>query len=499
MDNPVEIKKEPSSKIVEPLIFERSVEGRRGVVFPKCDVPAKPVSELVPSHLLRAKAPALPQVSEFDVVRHFTRLSQLNFSADTNFYPLGSCTMKYNPKVNEKTSSLPGFTHAHPYQKDEDIQGTLDLLWQLEKFLCELTGLDAFSLHPAAGAQGELVGIMVARKYFESKNEKRTKVIVPDSAHGTNPASAALAGFSVVSVPSNKKGRVDKEALRKVLGPDVAFVMITCPNTIGLFEDEIEEISKMVHDAGALLYMDGANFNALVGLAEPAKLGFDVMHINLHKTFSVPHGGGGPGAGPLGVKKFLEEFLPLPRIQKNGTEFKFITDKNASIGQVRAFFGNTGALVRAYTYILTLGQDGLQGVSQNAILNANYLMSKLKGLFKPHVAEFCMHECVLSGTEFAAKGIKTLDIVKRLLDHGFYAPTIYFPLIVPEAMMVEPTETESKKSMDDFVTAMNAIVAEAKANPAMVQTAPHTTPVRRLDEVTAARSPVLKWRPGLAQ
>ncbi len=488
---------EQKSKVIEPLIFEMSVETRRGTTFPKCDVPEKKISNLIPANLLRKKPPQLPQVSEFDVVRHFTRLSKLNFCADTNFYPLGSCTMKYNPKVNEKTSALAGFTHVHPYQIDSEIQGTLELLWQLEKFLCELTGLDAFSLHPAAGAQGELAGLMIARNYFESRKETRTKVLVPDSAHGTNPASATIAGFSVVSVPSNARGRVDKAALQKALGPDVAFVMITCPNTLGLFEDDIQEISRMVHAAGALLYMDGANFNALVGLAEPAKLGFDMMHINLHKTFSVPHGGGGPGAGPLGVKKSLEKFLPMPRIEKHNNEFKLITHEKMSIGQVRAFFGNTGALVRAYTYILALGLDGLTGVSQNAILNANYLLSKLKPLFRPYVAETCMHECVLTGSEYAKEGIKTLDIVKRLLDYGFYAPTIYFPLIVPEAMMVEPTESESKKSMDDFVAAMRMIAAEAKSDPEKVQTAPHTTPVRRLDEVTAARSPILKWSPGL--
>ncbi len=487
---------EMNRKVLEPLVFEHSVETRRGITFPKCDVPEKKAASLVPQNQLRSKAPQLPQLSEFDVVRHYTRLSQLNFCADTNFYPLGSCTMKYNPKVNEKTSGLSGFTNAHPYQGDADIQGTLELLWQLERFLCELTGLDAFSLHPAAGAQGELVGLMVARNYFESKKEKRTQVLVPDSAHGTNPASAALAGFSVVSIPSNDRGRINKEALQKALSPEVAFVMITCPNTLGLFEDDIQEIADMVHKAGALLYMDGANFNALVGLAEPAKLGFDVMHINLHKTFSVPHGGGGPGAGPLGVKKHLEKFLPLPRIQKEGDTFKLITEEKLSIGQVRAFFGNTGALVRAYTYILSLGLDGLAGVSRNAILNANYLMAKLKPYYKPYIQEACMHECVLTGIDYAKQGVKTLDIVKRLLDYGFYAPTIYFPLIVPEAMMVEPTETESKKSMDDFVTAMRQISEEAKRDPDKLRSAPHGTPVRRLDEVTAARNPYLKWKPG---
>lgn len=500
----------------EPLIFERSVEGKRGVTFPQPFSLKGQGNEI--KKFLRKNPPKLPEVSEPEVVRHFTRLSQLNFSADTHFYPLGSCTMKYNPKVNEVTSALPGFSNAHPYQSDSTVQGTLELLYKLEKILCELTGMDAFSLHPAAGAQGELVGLLIAKAYFESRREKRTKVIVPDTAHGTNPASAALAGFSVVSVPSNKKGRTDTESLKKMLDQETALVMITCPNTLGLFEDEIEKIAELVHADGALLYMDGANFNALVGLVQPAKLGFDMMHLNLHKTFSVPHGGGGPGAGPVGVKKFLEKFLPMPRIEKEQNHFVLKTgfhserrkesghskeneilrstqnDNNCSIGQVRAFFGNTEALIRAYTYILNLGIDGLKNVSENAILNANYLLVHLKDTFQPFVNENCMHECVLSASEYAKNGIKTLDIVKRLLDYGFYAPTIYFPLIVPEALMVEPTETESKKSLDDFLAAMKKIIQECKENPALVHSAPHTTPVKRLDEVTAARNPILRWK-----
>ena len=485
-------------KTLEPLIFELSVPGRRGTTFPRPETAFKENKTALPHDVTRKKAPRLPEVSEFDVVRHFTRISQLNFSADTNFYPLGSCTMKYNPKVNERTSALPGFAQLHPYQTSRLTQGTLELLWNLERILCELTGMGAFSLHPAAGAQGELAGLLVAHAYFDSIKEKRTKVLVPDSAHGTNPASAALAGYSVISVPSNKRGRIDKDALKKALGGDVSLVMITCPNTLGLFEDQILEVAQMVHDCGALLYMDGANFNALVGLVEPAKLGFDIMHLNLHKTFSVPHGGGGPGAGPVGVKKSLEKFLPLPRIEKNGNAFHLQTNSKSSIGQLRSFFGNTGALVRAYTYIMTLGQDGLKSVSENAILNANYLLVHLKEIFKPFIDETCMHECVLSAVEYEKNGIRTLDIVKRLLDYGFYAPTVYFPLIVPEAMMLEPTETESKKSMDDFIKAMKSIIEESKINPALVQTAPHTTPVRRLDEVAAARTPILKWSPELA-
>ncbi|MBI2915694.1 MAG: aminomethyl-transferring glycine dehydrogenase subunit GcvPB [Elusimicrobia bacterium] len=477
-----------------PLIFEQTVSGRRGTTFPSSGISVSDAKNLIPEQFLRKEPALLAEVSEPDVVRHYTRLSQLNFSADTHFYPLGSCTMKHNPKINEKISSLPGFTHAHPYQPDEQIQGTLEFLWQLEKMLCELTGMDAFSLHPAAGAQGELVGLLCCRNYFDFLGEKRSTVIVPDSAHGTNPASAALAGYSVIPVPSNKRGRIDKDALRKSLNKDVALVMITCPNTLGLFEDEIQEIAEIVHDCGALLYMDGANFNALVALAEPAKLGFDMMHLNLHKTFSVPHGGGGPGAGPVGVRKNLEKFLLDSRIVKEGDTFRVVLESSQSIGRVRSFFGNTGALLRAYVYILSLGHDGLKSVSENAILNANYLLKNLKGNFKPYVDEPCMHECVLSASESAKDGIKTLDIVKRLLDYGFYAPTIYFPLIVPEAMMVEPTETESKKTLDAFTEAMRAILQESKQSPETVKLAPHTTPVRRLDEVTAARNPILRWK-----
>lgn len=481
-------------KAQEPLIFEKSVETRRALEFPNLEELSPEIEQLIPAKFLRKKLAPLPEVSEFEVVRHFTRLSQLNFSADTHFYPLGSCTMKYNPKINEKTSSLPGFEDVHPYQDESHLQGTLELLWNLEKMLCELTGMDAFSLHPAAGAQGELTGLLVAKKYFKTLGQNRTKVLVPDSAHGTNPASANIAGYSIKSIPSNKQGRIDIDALKNILDETTALVMITCPNTLGLFEDQILEISKLTHEFGALLYMDGANFNALVGSVEPAKLGFDIMHLNLHKTFSVPHGGGGPGAGPVGVIQKLSKFLPTPRILKEKEKFKIITESENSIGQVRAFFGNTGALVRAYTYILSLGHDGLKEVSENAVLNANYLLSQLKELFHPYVMETCMHECVLSGSQYAKNGIKTLDIVKRLLDYGFYAPTIYFPLIVPEAMMIEPTETESKKSMEDFVSALKAIAQEIKDNPQTLKQAPFTTPVRRLDEVLAARNPILKWK-----
>ncbi len=477
----------------ESLIFELSVRGRRATTFPPA-LQAESILKEIPSKYIRKEPPALPEVTEGDVVRHFTRISQLNFSADTHFYPLGSCTMKYNPRINEKCSALPGFTNLHPYQDISQIQGMLELFWNLERMLCELTGMSAFSLQPAAGAHGELLGLLVTRAYFEAKGEKRTKVLVPDSAHGTNPASAALCGYSVVNVPSNKRGRIDKSALLAQLGKDVALVMITCPNTLGLFEDEILEISKMVHDSGALLYMDGANFNALVAQVEPAALGFDMMHLNLHKTFSVPHGGGGPGAGPLGVRKDLEKFLPLPRVVKEENQFKLLTDSKDSLGQIRSFYGSTGALIRAYTYILSLGEDGLKAVSENAVLNANYIQSLLKGHYKSYINENCMHECVISGKDYGNHNVKTLDIAKRLLDYGFYAPTVYFPLIVPEAMMIEPTETESKKTLEEFVQAMKSIAKEAKENPEILKSAPLTTPVRRLDEVTAARFPILRWK-----
>jgi glycine dehydrogenase subunit 2 len=479
----------------EDLLIEQSVKGRRAARIPTSPV-SQPVDKLIPSHLLRKKKPHLPEVTEFQVIRHFTRLSSLNFSIDANFYPLGSCTMKYNPKTNEVIAALPGFRLAHPLAPDAINQGILELLYNLENWLCKMTGLDAFTLHPAAGAHGEFTGILIAQAYHRSKGRKRTTVLVPDSAHGTNPASAALAGLNVVQVKSQPNGHIDMADFRSKLTDDVSLVMITLPNTLGLFEEETETLARETHAKGALLYLDGANFNALAGLIRPGDLGFDICHINLHKTFSTPHGGGGPGAGPVGVKKELEQFLPVPRVVKENGVFHLKDSKHQfpqSIGQLRSFVGNTGILVRAYTYMLAMGEDGLKAMSRRAILNANFIRAKLSGIFKATSTEPCMHEAVFSGSPLAEFGIKTLDLAKRLLDYGYYAPTIYFPLIVHEALMIEPTETETPETLEAFCATVQKIVDEAKENPELVKTAPHTTPVRRLDEVKAAREPVLKW------
>jgi glycine dehydrogenase subunit 2 len=427
------------------------------------------------------------------VIRHFTRLSQLNYSIDTHFYPLGSCTMKHNPKVNDRMALLPEFAGLHPLRPDHLSQGMLQILYELERGLSELCGMDAFTLQPAAGAQGELTGILVARAYHESRKQDRHVVLIPDSAHGTNPASVAVAGLSAVTVKSLANGHLDIDDLRAKLSEDVALVMMTVPNTLGLFESRIQEIAKMVHDAGALLYMDGANLNALVGLVKPGDLGFDILHMNLHKTFSTPHGGGGPGAGPVGVKKALEEFLPVPRVVLEHGWYRLKSDAPKSIGRVRSFQGNTGVLVRAYCYLRLQGAEGMLEISENAILAANYVRAKLEKLFPKMPKEPCMHEVVMSGEGAYAGGVRTLDVAKRLLDHGFYAPTVYFPLIVPEALMIEPTETESQETLDRFCAAVEAIIAESRTNPDAVKTAPHTTPVRRLDEVRAAREPKLRF------
>ncbi len=478
-----------------PLLIDESVSGRRATRIPVPAV-AQPLEQLIPSKYLRKRKPRLPEVTEFQVVRHFTRLSQLNFSIDTNFYPLGSCTMKYNPKVNDAIAALPGFSLAHPLAPSSIVQGTLELLSNLEEWLCKMTGFDAFTLHPAAGAHGEQTGILIAQAYHRSKGHKKTTVLVPDSAHGTNPASAALANLKVVQVKSKPNGHIDMDDLRSKLNEDVALVMITLPNTLGLFEQEIETLARETHAKGALLYMDGANFNALAGLIRPGDLGFDICHINLHKTFSTPHGGGGPGAGPVGVKKELERFLPIPRVIKEGDKFQLKDSKHEfpqSIGQMRSFFGNTGILIRAYTYMLALGEDGLKEMSRRAILNANFIRMRLKKVFKTVSEEPCMHEAVFSGTPILEHGVRTLDIAKRLLDYGYYAPTVYFPLIVPEALMIEPTETETPETLKAFCDTIEKIIQEIKDDPEMVKHAPHTTPVKRLDEVKAAREPNLRW------
>jgi len=429
----------------EPLMFELSASGRTAFSLPSCDVPEVPVEMLIPVELLTQLEPQLPELSEVDVVRHFTRLSTLNYGLDTGFYPLGSCTMKYNPKVNERLARLPGFTALHPYQPESMTQGALQLMAELQEDLCELTGMDGFTLQPAAGAHGELTGMLIVRAYHQQRGDhKRTKVIVPDAAHGTNPATSAMAGYEIIVVPSNARGGVDIEELKKVINDEVAALMLTNPNTVGLFEENIVEITKLIHDAGGLLYYDGANTNAIMGITRPGDMGFDVVHLNLHKTFATPHGGGGPGSGPVGVKAFLAPFLPKPVVvrRENGT-YALEDNMPLSIGRVRSFYANFNVLVKAYAYIRSLGGPGLRAASENAVLNANYLMSILKDHYFLPFERVCKHEFVITPKNLKATGVHTLDIAKRLLDYGYHPPTIYFPMIVEEAMMIEPTETES--------------------------------------------------------
>lgn len=464
---------------------------------PDAGVPAQGVVAGLPAHLKRAAPPALPEVSEPEVVRHFTRLSQKNYCIDGGFYPLGSCTMKYNPKVNEQVARLPGFANLHPYQREEEVQGALAVMHELEAALAAITGMARVTLQPAAGAHGELVGCLIIKAYHEHRGDaERTEILVPDSAHGTNPATAALAGFSVVTVPSNAKGQVDLEALKGKLGPKTAGIMLTNPNTLGLFEEEIREIADAVHRAGGLLYYDGANFNAIMGLVRPGDMGFDVVHLNLHKTMTTPHGGGGPGAGPVGVAEALVPFLPGPLVEKQPDgAFTLGAPSPLSIGRIKAYYGNFGMLVRALTYIKTMGGDGLRQASEDAVLNANYLRVKLKGTYTLPFDLPCMHEFVLSGEKQKKLGASTLTIAKRLIDHGYHPPTVYFPLIVPEALMIEPTETESKETLDAFVETMKAIAREVEEDPAFVNAAPHNAPIGRVDEATAARKPDFRWVP----
>jgi glycine dehydrogenase subunit 2 len=483
---------------MEPLIFEKTQAGRRGYALPALDVPSIDPAQVLPKDALRQTPPALPEVSELDVVRHYTRLSQLNFSIDTNFYPLGSCTMKYNPKVCEQVAGFTGFKALHPLQPDSTVQGFLQVYYELERALAEICGMAEFSLQPSAGAHGELAGLLIARAYHKYKGNVRKTVIVPDSAHGTNPASAMIAGYQVKSVKSEAHGRVDLKELEAALNQDTAVFMLTNPNTLGLFETQIQEIAKRVHDVGALLYLDGANMNALVGMIRPGDLGFDIMHLNLHKTFSTPHGGGGPAAGPVGVSQALTPFLPVPRVRKSDQGYSLEETSPLSIGKMRTFNGNSLILLRAYTYIRCLGREGIRKVSEAAILNANYLRAKLEKNYQLAIKGLCMHECIFTAGKQKAHGIKTLDIAKRMLDYGVHPPTIYFPLIVDEAMMIEPTETESKQTLDAFIDTMNKIAEEAEQTPELLKTAPHTTPVRRLDEVTAARQPNLRYKPASA-
>jgi len=486
------------------LLFELSETGRRAHRLPACDVPERPVGELVPASALAAVPPALPELSEPQVVRHFANLSQLNMSVDTHFYPLGSCTMKYNPKRNERVAAMPGFSDLHPYQPEESLQGMLQLLYELQEYLQEISGLDACSLQPAAGAHGELTALWVAATYFRDRGEKRTKVLVPDNAHGTNPASAAMAGFTTVTVKTLPSGTLDIDDLRRHLDNQIAVFMITNPNTVGIFEPRIREIADAVHQAGGLVYLDGANMNAILGIARPGDFGADMQHYNPHKTFSGPHGGGGPGAGPICVTEKLAPYLPAPVVIKTtepspdpslqGREtdrYHLDYDRPKSIGRVRAFFGNVGVLVRAYCYIRTHGPDGLRRVSENAVLNANYLLSRVKHCLPVPQGDRCMHEFVASAAKVKTeKGISAMDLAKRLLDFGFHAPTVYFPLTVKESIMVEPTETESKETLDAFADTLIRILEE---DADLLHDAPHTTPISRPDEVRAARQPMLVW------
>ncbi|MDF2791334.1 MAG: glycine dehydrogenase [Neobacillus sp.] len=479
----------------QALIFESSTPGRIGYSLPEMDVPELDLSSLLPEGYLRSEEPELPEVSELDIMRHYTALSRRNHGVDSGFYPLGSCTMKYNPKINENVARFNGFAHVHPLQDESSVQGALELLYDLQEHLIEITGMDEVTLQPAAGAHGEWTGLMMIRAYHEANGDlKRTKVIVPDSAHGTNPASATVAGLETITVKSNEKGLVDLDDLRRVVGEDTAALMLTNPNTLGLFEENIVEMAEIVHAAGGKLYYDGANLNAVLSKARPGDMGFDVVHLNLHKTFTGPHGGGGPGSGPVGVKADLIPFLPKPVITKRGEEFVFDYDRPQSIGRVKPYYGNFGINVRAYTYIRSMGPDGLKAVTEYAVLNANYMMRRLAEYYDLPFDKHCKHEFVLSGRRQKKLGVRTLDIAKRLLDFGYHPPTIYFPLNVEECIMIEPTETESKETLDSFVDIMIQIAKEAEENPEIVQEAPHTTVVGRMDEATAARKPILKYQ-----
>ncbi len=475
------------------LIFEKSCPGRRASTIPKSDVPEVSVEEVIDKHLLRGDVD-LPEVGEIDLVRHYTALSRRNFGVDVGFYPLGSCTMKYNPKINEDVARLAGFTFLHPYSPTEFSQGNLQIIYELQRYLSEIFGMAEFTMQPAAGAHGELAGIMLVKKYFDKKGEKRSKILIPDAAHGTNPASGAHCGYQAVTVSSNSEGGVDIGHLRELMTEDVAGLMLTNPNTLGLFERNIEEVAEIIHAKGGFLYCDGANANAFMGKTRPGDLGFDVIQLNLHKTFSTPHGCGGPGSGPVGVVKRLVPYLPIPRIMKVDNRYKWNYDCPDSIGRVKAFYGNFNVMVKAYAYLRTLGPEGLKKTSDIAVLNANYIKERLKSFYDLPFDRICMHECVFSGRrQVKESGVHTSDIAKRLLDYGFHPPTIYFPLIVPEAIMIEPGETENKETLDAFCDAMISIAKEAKKTPDLVKSAPFTTPVKRLDEVTAARKPDVCW------
>jgi glycine dehydrogenase subunit 2 len=487
----------------EGLIFEAGAPGRRAATMTAMDVPTESLESMIPAELLRKEAAPLPEVSEMEIVRHYTHLSQRNFGVDTGFYPLGSCTMKYNPKINEDMAALPGFAHIHPLQPESTAQGAIQLYYELEQYLAEISGMARVTLQPSAGAHGELTGLMLIKAHHESKGQgHRNLVLIPDNAHGTNPASATLANYKAVEVKSDPvTGGIDHDHLKKLLdahGNEIAAIMMTNPNTLGLFDSSIVEIARMVHEVGGQLYYDGANANAVLGITRPGDMGFDVVHLNLHKTCSTPHGGGGPGAGPIGVKEHLVKFLPGPLPARNEDGDYYWQDVGPqSIGKVRANMGNFGVLVRAYTYIRTYGPDGLLHVSQSAILNANYLKHELSSDYEIAYPQTCQHEFIATAEKQKEEsGVTATDIAKRLLDFGMYAPTIYFPLIVHEAMMIEPTETETRETLDYFVSTMRHIAEEARTDPDVVKTAPHTTPIGRLDQALAARKPNLRWLPG---
>ena len=475
------------------LIFESGSPGRSAFYWPAENEKGE---SKIPETFLRKEIAGFPELGELEVLRHFTRLSHRNFAIESQFYPLGSCTMKYNPKVNELVARLPGFAQIHPLAPVEILQGAMELLYDLERTLLEISGMDSISVQPSAGAQGELTGLMLIRACLTEKGNPRKKIIVPDTAHGTNPASSTLCGYDVVQISSTAKGIIDAATVAKVMDEDVAAIMITNPNTLGLFENDIEAIAGVVHAKGGLVYLDGANLNALMGVAKPGHMGVDVLHMNLHKTFSTPHGGGGPGAGPVAVKEGLSEYLPVPRVVRENDKFTLLDDCPKSIGRVRSFFGNFGILVRAYAYIISLGGEGLEEASRMALLNANYIRKKLEKGYQIAYEDACMHECIFTDRLQHKYGVNTLDIAKRLLDYGFHPPTIYFPLVVSGALMIEPTETETPETLDAFGEAMLAIAQEAKENPEVVKAAPHSTPVRRLDEARAARRPILRWTPG---
>jgi glycine dehydrogenase subunit 2 len=479
----------------EPLIFEQGGKGRKGYSLPRWDVEEGEVHNLIPSHLIREELEGFPQLSEVDVVRHFTRLSQWNYGVDSGLYPLGSCTMKYNPKLNEEIAKMSGFSTLHPYTPEDLSQGILKLMVELQNFLAEIVGMDQVTLQPAAGAQGELTGMRMIKECLHTRRERRKKVLVPDTAHGTNCSTSSIASYQMVEIKSNERGVIPLERVVELMDEEVAAIMVTNPNTLGLFEENLGRIAEVVHDKGGFVYCDGANLNALMGIVKLGDLGVDVVHINLHKTFSTPHGGGGPGAGPVAVKKELAPYLPIPVVEKKGETYHLNYDRPQSIGKVKAFYGNFGVLIKAYAYILSMGSEGLKRASEMAVLNANYLMKKLKGHYYLPYDHFCMHECVFTDRIQERYHVSTLDIAKRLIDYGFHPPTIYFPLVVKGALMIEPTETESKESIDRFIKTMIDIAEEAEENPDLLRQAPQKVKVRRLDEVLAARKPKLKWTP----